>query len=56
MQEITTGLWQIDEIGDNVHCFLYEWRGGVTLIDTGYPGQTETILRLLRQRGYADHN
>lgn len=56
MREITTGLWQIDEIGDNVHCFLYEWQGGATLIDTGYPGQAEKILRVLRQRGYADHN
>ncbi|MBX3009845.1 MAG: MBL fold metallo-hydrolase [Caldilineaceae bacterium] len=56
MREITTGLWQIDEIGDSVHCFLWEWQDGVTLIDTGYPGQAETILIALRQQGYADHN
>lgn len=56
MREITAGLWQIDEIGDNVHCFLWEWREGVTIIDTGYPGQAATILLALRKQGYADHN
>ena len=56
MREITTDLWQIDEIGDNVHCFLWKWREGATLIDTGYPGQAETILVALRQQGYADHH
>jgi glyoxylase-like metal-dependent hydrolase (beta-lactamase superfamily II) len=56
MREITNGLWQIDEIGDQVHCFFWEWREGVTLIDTGYPGKAETILIALRNRGYADHN
>lgn len=56
MREITSGLWQFDEIGDTVHCFLWEWREGVTLIDTGYPGQAPTILRALRKQGYADHN
>lgn len=56
MHKITTGLWQIDEIGDTVHCFLWEWREGVTLIDTGYPGSAEAILIALRAKGYADHN
>jgi len=56
MREITTGLWQIDEIGDSVHCFLWEWQGGVTLIDTGYPGRAQTILAVLRKCGYADHH
>jgi len=56
MREIIKGLWQIDEIGDDVHCFMWEWREGVTLIDTGYPGKAETILAALRQQGYAPHN
>lgn len=56
MREITANLWQIDEIGESVHCFLWKWRDGVTLIDTGYPGQAETILVALRQQGYADHH
>lgn len=56
MREITNNLWQIDEIGENVHCFLWKWREGLTLIDTGYPGQAETILVALRQQGYADHH
>lgn len=56
MREITSNLWQIDEIGDSVHCFLWKWRDGITLIDSGYPGQAETILVALRQQGYADHH
>lgn len=56
MREITSNLWQIDEIGNSVHCFLWKWPGGLTLIDTGYPGQAETILVALRQQGYADHH
>ena len=55
MREIINGLWQIDEIGDDVHCFLWKWDEGVTLIDTGYPGKAEVILAALRQQGYAPH-
>lgn len=56
MREIITGLWQLNEAGVDVHCFLWKWRDGVTLIDTGYPGKAETILIALRKQGYADHN
>ncbi len=55
MREIINGLWQIDEIGDDVHCFLWQWDEGVTLIDTGYAGKAEVILGALRQQGYAPH-
>lgn len=55
MREIIPNLWQIDEIGDDVHCFLWKWSEGVTLIDTGYPGKAETILAALRKQGYAPH-
>ena len=56
MREIFSGLWVIDEIGDTVHCYLWEWQGGITLIDTGHPRDAETILQALRQRGHTAHS
>lgn len=56
MREILPGLRVIDEIGENVHCYLWEWQGGITLIDAGHPNDAATILRTLRKHGYADHN
>lgn len=56
MREILPGLRVIDEIGDNVHCYLWEWREGITLIDAGHPRDATTILRTLRRHGYADHS
>jgi len=56
MKQILPGLWEIDEIGDRVHCYLWEWSGGLTLIDTGHPSDAATILQALRKRGYALHN
>jgi len=55
MREIVPGLWLIDEIGDAVHCYLWQWAGGVTLIDAGHPKDAAVILTTLRQHGYADH-
>jgi glyoxylase-like metal-dependent hydrolase (beta-lactamase superfamily II) len=56
MQQIIPGLWVFDEIGETVHCYLWEWSGGLTLIDTGHPKDAPAILGALRQRGYALHN
>jgi glyoxylase-like metal-dependent hydrolase (beta-lactamase superfamily II) len=47
MKQIVPGLWQIDEIGDEVNCFLWEWSGGLTLIDTGMPSHAQTIIDAL---------
>ncbi|MCB0085233.1 MAG: MBL fold metallo-hydrolase [Caldilineaceae bacterium] len=55
MREILPGLRVINEIGDNVHCYLWEWRGGVTLIDAGHPRDAQPILAALRTQGYAAH-
>ncbi|MEZ4615242.1 MAG: MBL fold metallo-hydrolase [Caldilineaceae bacterium] len=55
MYELIPGLRQIDEIGANVHCYLWEWHGGVTLIDAGHPKDADTILAALRKHGYAAH-
>jgi glyoxylase-like metal-dependent hydrolase (beta-lactamase superfamily II) len=55
MREILPGLYLIDEIGANVHCYLWEWQGGATLIDTGHPRDAATILQVLRAHGYTDH-
>ena len=35
MKAIIPGLWEVDEIGEAVHCYVWEWQGGLTLIDTG---------------------
>jgi glyoxylase-like metal-dependent hydrolase (beta-lactamase superfamily II) len=56
MNQIIPGLWEIDEIGDRVHCYLWEWSGGLTLIDTGFPTDVHTILDALTAKGYALHN
>lgn len=49
MKQIIPGLWEIDEIGDSVHCYLWEWSGGLTLIDTGFPRDARKILEALKQ-------
>ena len=49
MKQIIPGLWEIDEIGDSVHCYLWEWSDGLTLIDTGFPKDARKILDALKQ-------
>jgi glyoxylase-like metal-dependent hydrolase (beta-lactamase superfamily II) len=56
MNQIIPGLWEIDEIGDRVNCYVWEWSGGLTLIDTGFPTDVHTILDALTAKGYALHN
>jgi len=56
MNQVIPGLWEIDEIGDRVHCYLWEWRGGLTLIDTGFPTDAHTILDALTAKGHALHS
>lgn len=56
MKQILPGLWEIDEIGDEVHCYLWEWQQGITLIDTGFPRDARTILAALVKQGHALHN
>lgn len=51
MKQIIPGLWDIDESDPSVHCYLWEWDNGYTLIDTGYPQDGKRILdALVRQR------
>ncbi|MBX3000514.1 MAG: MBL fold metallo-hydrolase [Caldilineaceae bacterium] len=52
MREILPGLWDIDEIGSMVHCYLWQWQEGITLIDMGMPGNAEKILAAATQLGY----
>lgn len=47
MKQIIPGLWQFDEIGDNVHCYLWAWGQGYSLIDTGFPRDAKAILGAL---------
>ena len=55
MKQIIPGLWEINEIGDDVHCYVWEWADGVTLIDAGFPTDAATILNALTTHGYALH-
>jgi glyoxylase-like metal-dependent hydrolase (beta-lactamase superfamily II) len=50
MKQVIPGLWEIDEIGDSVHAYLWEWREGFTLIDTGFPSSVRVILDALVAR------
>ncbi len=52
MKQIIPGLWEIDEIGDAVHCYLWEWEDGVTLIDAGYPNDGPKILDALVENNF----
>ena len=56
MKQILPGLWEIDEIGDVVHCYLWEWSGGLTLIHVGMPTHVHALLDALTAKGYALHN
>jgi glyoxylase-like metal-dependent hydrolase (beta-lactamase superfamily II) len=49
MKQIVPGLWQVDEIGSQVNCYLWEWRDGITLIDTGFPKDAKVILDVLKR-------
>jgi glyoxylase-like metal-dependent hydrolase (beta-lactamase superfamily II) len=56
MKAIIPGLWDVDEIGDMVHCYIWEWQGGLTLIDTGMPNHLHTLLDAITGHGWALHN
>lgn len=56
MKQIIPDLWEIDEIGEGVHSYLWEWKGGLTLIDTGYPTAAPKIRSALLKGGFALHN
>lgn len=56
MKQILPRLWEIDEIGQNVHCYLWEWDAGYTLIDTGFPSDAGTILNAITSQGIALHS
>jgi glyoxylase-like metal-dependent hydrolase (beta-lactamase superfamily II) len=55
MKQITPGLWEINEIGEDVHCYLWEWAQGYTLIDTGFPKDARTIMDALIRNKVAFH-
>lgn len=55
MQQIVPQLFVFDEIGDMVHAYLWEWEGGVTLIDTGVPAAADTMIKALVNNGYPLH-
>ena len=55
MKQIVPGLWEIDEIGDFVHCYAWEWEEGVTLIDVGTPGTAQALLDAVTNHGWPLH-
>ncbi len=56
MKQIVNGLWDVDEIGEAVHCFVWEWQGRLTLIDTGMPNHVHAVLDAITAHGWALHN
>jgi glyoxylase-like metal-dependent hydrolase (beta-lactamase superfamily II) len=56
MQQIAPNLYVIDEIGDMVHCYVWEWAQGITLIDAGMPVDGPKILAALKSRGRPLHS
>lgn len=55
MKQIVPNLYVLDELGSMVHCYLWEWEQGVTLIDTGVPGGTQKITAALTANGWPLH-
>ena len=55
MKQIIPHLWDIDEIGDMVHAYLWEWDGKNTLIDCGMPNSADKLLSGLVANGYPVH-
>jgi glyoxylase-like metal-dependent hydrolase (beta-lactamase superfamily II) len=56
MKQIVPGLWMIDEIGSQVHCYLWQWSDGATIIDTGYPKDAAVILKALVKQNVPLHS
>jgi glyoxylase-like metal-dependent hydrolase (beta-lactamase superfamily II) len=55
MKQIVPGLWQIDEIGDFVNCYAWEWEEGITLIDVGMPSTSQELLDAVTGHGWPLH-
>jgi glyoxylase-like metal-dependent hydrolase (beta-lactamase superfamily II) len=53
MREILPGLWDLDEIGSMVHAYLWQWEQGISIIDTGTPGNGGKILAAVKKLGYS---
>ncbi len=55
MKQIIPHLWEIDEIGDMVHAYLWEWGGKYTLIDCGMPNSADKLIAGLVSNGHPAH-
>jgi glyoxylase-like metal-dependent hydrolase (beta-lactamase superfamily II) len=53
MREVLPGLWDLDEIGTMVHAYLWQWEKGVSIVDSGTPGNAGKILGAVQRLGYA---
>ncbi len=53
MQEIVPGLWDVGELKSivPVHAYLWRWAQGVTIIDTGTPGNEAILLAGVKALG-----
>ncbi|MDH7485414.1 MAG: MBL fold metallo-hydrolase [Anaerolineae bacterium] len=52
MEEIVAGLWRIPLAAGSVNVYLWQGGDGLTLVDCGYAGSGQHILRLLSQAGH----
>jgi len=55
VKQIVPNLYLLDDLGSVVNVYLWEWEEGVTLIDTGMPGNTAKIKSLLTAGGWPLH-
>lgn len=53
MNAILPGVWDLAPPDAFVHCYLWQWDEGLTLIDTCLPGHHQAILEAIRQLGHS---
>lgn len=51
MRELVPGLWHFDELRPRVNTYLWRGRDGITLIDTGFPGDGLRMLQAMQDVG-----
>lgn len=55
MKQIVPNLYHLDELGAYVNIYAWAWDEGVTLIDTGMPGNADKIKAALAAGGWPLH-
>jgi len=56
MRPVVPGVWRVPLAGGTVNAYILAEDDGLTLVDCGYPGSGETILRSLNDMGHSAHD